>query len=82
MKFTLRNNVWTMRRHQTFHEASAPKAVSASVPDFKQEHYFMCDMFVTYDDGSVKKFKSRVLQNRITQNWVVDGMHHMVDVSE
>lgn len=79
MKFTIRNTSWVKRRAIPVPERIA---ISATVPDFKKEHNHFCDMYVTYDDGIEKKFKSRVLQNKITEKWIVDGMHHIVDVTD
>lgn len=41
----------------------------------------MCTMIVQYDDGSERKLISRVVQNHITKQWVVDGMHEALNVA-
>lgn len=78
MKFEIRKASWFKRRAPT----DTLEAVSATVPDFKYEHNHFCDVFITYVDGTEKKFHSRVLQNQITKKWCVDAMHHIVDIVE
>lgn len=42
----------------------------------------MCNMVVTYDDGSVENLLGRVLQNQITKVWKVDGMRAVAVLEE
>jgi len=56
--------------------------VSAEVPDYKQEHNHMCRMHVTYADGEVCSYISRVIYNKLNNTWIVDGMHVTVRVEE
>lgn len=57
-----------------------PKAISIEVENFKLESNHFCTMIVTYDDGVVKRYISRVVQNHITKEWAVDGMHEAARV--
>ena len=68
---------WSMRRKPV----AEPSPISVSIPDFKCIKNYHCTMEVTYDDGQVKHYFSRVLQNHITKEWKVDGMHVAVKVS-
>ncbi len=38
-------------------------------------------MYVKYSDDTEVVLRSRVLQNLVTKNWVVDGMKVLVDVT-
>ena len=67
---------WSMRRKPT----QEPKPISVTIPDFKCIKNHSCTMHVTYDNNEVKRYFSRVLQNHITQEWKVDGMHVAVKV--
>lgn len=58
------------------------KAVSCTVPDFKKEHNHFCDMFVQYDDGTEKRLFSRVIYNKLTDKWTIDGMHEAAELIE
>ena len=62
---------WYKRRTPT--QERKPTAVIIS--NFKKEQNFICEMSVTYDDGSTQELKARVLQNHVTKHWAVDGMH-------
>lgn len=55
--------------------------MSVEVPDFKKEHNHFCNMYVKYSDDTEVVLRSRVLQNLVTKNWVVDGMKVLVDVT-
>lgn len=67
---------WAKRRKPTVE----PKPISVSIPDFQCVKNHTCTMKVTYDDGQIKHFFSRVLQHHITKEWKVDGMHVAVKV--
>ncbi|TDF38185.1 hypothetical protein EYS14_10835 [Alteromonadaceae bacterium M269] len=67
---------WAMRRKP----AKEPEPVSVTIPDFKYVKNHSCTMHVTYDNDETKTYLSRVLQNHITQEWKVDGMHVAVKV--
>ena len=56
------------------------KPVSVAIPDYSQQANHMCQMIVTYDDGSQKVLLARVIQNQITKAWTVDGMEVAVKV--
>jgi hypothetical protein len=76
-QFEVINKNWSMRRKPT----AEPKPISITIPDFKCIKNHTCTMNVTYDDGQVKQYYSRVLQNHITKEWKVDGMHVAVKVT-
>ena len=67
---------WSKRRKPT----AEAKPVSVAIPDFELIHQHFCNMQVTFEDGSQQTFLSRVLQNKITGAWTVDGMHVAVSV--
>lgn len=56
------------------------KPVSINIPDFQLKEQHFCNMEVTYEDGSVKRYYSRVLRHHKTGQWTVDGMHVAVKV--
>ena len=72
LKFKVQQLSWCKRRRPT---QGLVEPVSVEVPDFKKEHNMFCDMIVTYSDTSTKTIWSRVIQNSITKEWKVDGMH-------
>lgn len=39
-------------------------------------------MVVTYEDGEVKTYISRVIQNHITEKWFLDGMSVAIEILE
>lgn len=67
---------WAKRRKPI----KTPQATCVEIPDFELVANHFCNMHVTYDDGSQKVFFSRVIQNHITHQWTVDGMHVSVKV--
>ena len=77
-KFEIIPKSWSKRRKP----GAEHKPVSVVIPDFELKHQHFCNMEVTYEDGSKQTFLSRVLQNKITQAWTVDGMHIAVKVIE
>lgn len=70
---------WHKRRQLT---KLPPQPVDVKIPDFKKEKNHMCKMIVTYDNGEVKEYISRVVYNHIKDYWAVDGMHESVIVHE
>lgn len=54
--------------------------LSVDIPAYQEIHNFMCDMNVTFNDGSKKTLLARVIQNKLTQVWTVDGMEVAVRV--
>lgn len=48
--------------------------VGISMPDFKQEHNHLFDIYVEYADGTSKKYTGRTVYNEINDYWTVDGM--------
>lgn len=54
--------------------------ISADIPSYRATPNYMCDMIVTYSDGSKKTLLARVIQNQITKIWTVDGMEVAVKV--
>jgi hypothetical protein len=54
--------------------------ISADIPYYRATPNHMCDMIVTYSDGSKKTLLARVIQNNITKAWTVDGMEIAVKV--
>lgn len=76
-QFEIIHKDWAKRRKPT----TEPNPVSVTIPDFKYVKHHTCTMEVTYDDGQVKSYLSRVLQNHITKEWKVDGMHVAVKVN-
>ena len=46
--------------------------------DFKKEKNHFCTLTVHFEDGTSKNLYSRVIQNHITKDWVVDGMEFAV----
>lgn len=77
-KFEIIPKDWAKRRKPSLQ----PKVIQVNIPDFlcKEQHF--CNMEVRFDDGSEKKFFSRVIKNHITGQWTVDGMHVAVKVIE
>lgn len=68
---------WSKRRTPV----AEPKPVFVSIPDFQLLDQHFCTMQVSYEDGSQRQFYSRVIQNVITGQWTVDGMHVACRVS-
>lgn len=54
--------------------------ISVEIPAYQETHNLMCDMVVTFNDGSKKTLLARVIQNKLTQVWTVDGMEVAVKV--
>lgn len=75
--FEVINKSWHKRRAAT---APIVDIVSVEIPDYQPTHGFMCDMHITYSDQSQVTLLGRVLQNKITKQWTVDGMRIAVRV--
>ncbi|XQW86356.1 hypothetical protein ACOYR1_06425 [Thalassotalea piscium] len=56
--------------------------VHAIIPDYQPIHNHICNMVVSYSDGSTKSLISRVLFNEFNNQWSVDGMEVSVRVIE
>lgn len=54
--------------------------VNVAIPDYQQINNHICNMIVSYNDGSVKPLIARVLYNQLTEKWIVDGMAVVVNV--
>lgn len=67
---------WYKRRAPTAHA----KAIAVELIDFKPVANHLCDMKVTFDDGSEKILRSRVIFNNLRQQWTVDGAEVAVRV--
>ncbi|WP_448548559.1 hypothetical protein [Thalassotalea fusca] len=78
-QFTIIEKDWYKRRHPN---KTVVKPIRVSIPDYQPIHNQFCHMHVDYDDGSNKTLIARVLLNKITQQWTVDGMSVAVRVSE
>lgn len=70
MHFEIIEKDWYKRRVPS----QSLKAVSVKIDDFQKVPNHFCDMEVTYEDGSKKVLKSRVIYNALQQRWTVDGM--------
>lgn len=51
------------------------KAVDVVLENYIQEHNHLCDMHVTYEDGSKATYIARVIYNDMRDEWIADGMH-------
>ena len=69
---------WSKRRRPV----PEPQPIKVDIPDFVLQEQHFCTMQVSYDDGSVKHYYSRVLRNAINGQWTVDGMQVAVKVIE
>ncbi|GAA5134426.1 hypothetical protein [Thalassotalea piscium] len=56
--------------------------VHVVIPDYQQVHNHICNMVVSYSDGSTKSLIARVLFNEFNNQWTVDGMEVAVKVIE
>lgn len=54
--------------------------VKVEIPDFQLNHNHICKMNVTYSDQSEKQLIGRVIYNKLTETWTVDGMELAVKV--
>ncbi|WP_284245997.1 hypothetical protein [Thalassotalea insulae] len=79
MTFKIIEKDWYKRRQLTGKELSP---VSVSIPDYQAVHNHFCNMFVRYNDGSEKSLLARVIYNKLTAQWTVDGMEVAVKVIE
>ena len=78
-QFTIIEKDWYKRRQPTQVDA---KPIKVSISDYQPIHNQFCQMHVEFDDGSQKTLIARVIQNKITHEWTVDGMSVAVRVSE
>lgn len=68
---------WYKRRSASGKDISP---VHVAIPDYKEIHNHICNMVVSYSDGSTKALIARVLFNEFNNQWVVDGMEVVVKV--
>lgn len=79
MRFEIITKDWYKRRRP---EEQAITPVSVTIPEYQAVANHMCKMYVTYSNGSVKPLISRVIFNKLTNQWTVDGMEIAVRVFE
>lgn len=70
---------WYKRRTPAGKEISP---VHVAIPDYQKTHNHICNMVVSYSDGSTKALIARVLFNEFNNQWSVDGMEVAVKVIE
>lgn len=78
-KYQIIEKDWYKRRKP---DTSNALPLTVKIPNFVKLANHMCKMEVTFDDGSTKELIARVIQNRITKQWTVDGMEVAVRVIE
>jgi hypothetical protein len=74
--FELIHKDWAKRRKPK----TEVKPIKVLIPDFELKEQHFCNMEVEYEDGTTKRYYSRVIKNHITHQWTVDGMHVAVRV--
>lgn len=70
MKVEIIEKSWYKRRLPT----DEPKAISVELDGFEYVTDHFCKMIVTYDDNKTETLIARVIFNKLTQQWAVDGM--------
>jgi len=75
--FTIIAKDWYKRRTPSENKVSP---VEVDIPDYQATHNHICNMAVSYSDGSSKVLIARVLFNEFTHQWTVDGMEVSVRV--
>ncbi|GHG08258.1 hypothetical protein [Thalassotalea marina] len=78
-KFDIIHKDWYKRRTLIGRQI---KPVHVAIPDYQPIHNHICNMIVSYDDGSLKTLIARVLFNELSNKWTVDGMEVAVTVVE
>ncbi|GHF01976.1 hypothetical protein [Thalassotalea profundi] len=68
---------WYKRRSPSGEDISP---VHVAIPDYQEIHNHICNMVVSYSDGSTKALIARVLFNEFNNQWIVDGMEVVVKV--
>ncbi|WP_206484119.1 hypothetical protein [Thalassotalea sp. G2M2-11] len=56
--------------------------VKVDIPDYQAIHNHFCTMNVEFSDGSLKSLIARVIYNKLTKEWTVDGMEVAVRVED
>lgn len=76
-KFQIIAKDWYKRRRP---DEGKVVPISVEIPDYQPIANHMCKMHVTFSDGTTKQLISRVIFNKLTQQWTVDGMEVAVKV--